>query len=448
MFKGVVKVFKLLRLVCCLLFSVLLCVNAEAVVVEKFNARLYDKPELDELREKDFVRMVAVELFKDSLRLHYDLVRHSNNVPDLLQNENWKYFLTLYDVIPNEIAKAMFEIEIKGDSVNYKNQNGVDIIECKSNGYKDVEEYTLSNWNYLLLINVLNRVVNTNRSIDDALIQDTAQDISKHFGDAAKEGMENAETDIKTYFNKLDLYSYLKRCRNAIPEIKERLYEGSSRQSIINLLSCFDDLSGANIVYYQASFYHHLHCEMVRNEFSLVKYDVYIKTKQIERVETETDFDKLVAEVGPKFTKNDIDETAIKGSYDVKLTDNEMYFINCCKNVNTGNGWYDEYKSGFIYNTLKKAETENINDIERIILQMIEVSWFLDTTQDNEYKSPYLLCSKTLRDRALSLIPKIIKTASDKPLNEMNKYEISGTIEYFMDQIGMFDPPSYGVSKL
>ena len=113
------RIFRITKILTYTLFSALVVMNAEAVVVDKFHARLYGQSDLKELEKKDFVRMIAVELFKDSLRTHYDLLRYSAKAPDLLKNENWEYFLTCYEVIPNEIAKAMFSISINGDSVDY-----------------------------------------------------------------------------------------------------------------------------------------------------------------------------------------------------------------------------------------------------------------------------------------------------------------------------------------
>ena len=101
--------------------------------------------DLDELKNKDFGSYVAVKLFKDSFRLHCDVLKRMNVNSNLLNDNSGKYFLTLNRVIPQEIAKAMFDIEIEGDSVNYVNKQPNQIIECSSSNYKSIKEYDDSN---------------------------------------------------------------------------------------------------------------------------------------------------------------------------------------------------------------------------------------------------------------------------------------------------------------
>ena len=75
------------------------------------------------------------------MRLHYDELRAKENPSDLLRTDNYKYFLTLYDVIPTEIAKMIFNITVQGDSVNYENKSKDDIIECISGGGRYLQKY-------------------------------------------------------------------------------------------------------------------------------------------------------------------------------------------------------------------------------------------------------------------------------------------------------------------
>ena len=160
----------------------------------------------------------AVMIFQDSYREHLDRQRAKANPSDLLREDNYKYFLTLYDVLINEFTKMTFNIVVKGDSVSYANKDENDIIECitnEQNKYKDIALYDASNWNYLLLINVLNQVKNSDAEIDSTMIKKTAQKIlanEKYSGYESE--LTNAVHDITQYFNELDLYSYCQKIRN------------------------------------------------------------------------------------------------------------------------------------------------------------------------------------------------------------------------------------------
>ena len=185
--------------------------NADAIQVNNFSAKVYEAANMDEITEKDPFLTVAIKVFQDSYRAHLDELRAKENPSDLLRTDNYKYFLTLYDVIPTEIAKMIFNITVQGDSVDYENKSKDDIIECISgNIYKSIEMYDASNWNYLLLINVLNQVKHSEQQINAQLIEDTATLIAQQDKyNKYTTQLNNAVHDITEYFNELELYEYL-----------------------------------------------------------------------------------------------------------------------------------------------------------------------------------------------------------------------------------------------
>ena len=77
---------------------------------------------------------VAIKVFQDSYRAHLDELRAKKNPSDLLRTDNYKYFLTIYKVIIEEMVKMAFGIEVTGDSVNYVKSNKDKVIECISGG--------------------------------------------------------------------------------------------------------------------------------------------------------------------------------------------------------------------------------------------------------------------------------------------------------------------------
>ncbi|MBQ9335072.1 MAG: hypothetical protein IJS10_00815 [Alphaproteobacteria bacterium] len=82
---------------------------------------------------REFFLATAVRVFQDSLREHYDNVRKKAKT-DLLKTGkgcNYKYYLSVYSVIPTELAKIAYNIKIKFGSVYYAKDAG-DIIECVS----------------------------------------------------------------------------------------------------------------------------------------------------------------------------------------------------------------------------------------------------------------------------------------------------------------------------
>ena len=75
-----------------------------------------------EITKQDPFLTVAIKVLQDSYRAHLDELREKKNPSDLLREDNYKYFLTLYDVIPTELAKMVFCIKAQDDGVNYVNK--------------------------------------------------------------------------------------------------------------------------------------------------------------------------------------------------------------------------------------------------------------------------------------------------------------------------------------
>ena len=196
------------------LSTIVLFDRAEAEVeLSDFDAEIYGHTNTLELQRKNPLLGVGLTILQYSYRSHLDEVCAKKH-PDLLDDNSYKYFLSIYKVIFEEIAKMKLDIKVMGDSVYYAEKQ--EIIECTSekNFYKSIELYDESNWIYLLLINVLYQVKNSNANIDERLIRETASKI-KQAGKYVEyaEALERAEFDIVQYFEQLDLYKYLKAVR-------------------------------------------------------------------------------------------------------------------------------------------------------------------------------------------------------------------------------------------
>lgn len=114
---------------------------SEAVEVKQFNARVYETANMGEITRQDPFLTVGIKILQDSYRAHLDEVRNKEKTSDLLKDDNYKYFLTLYDVIPTEMAKAVFGIKVTDDSVNYVNKSADTVIECISGGGQYLQKY-------------------------------------------------------------------------------------------------------------------------------------------------------------------------------------------------------------------------------------------------------------------------------------------------------------------
>ena len=180
-----------------------------AVYVDKFTTNAYginDIPKSISPKTE-----LALKILQISYKAHLDEVRAKKH-PYLLQNNGYKYFLSVYDVIFNEISKMKLSVIENGNSVYYDGKNENEIIKC--NFAKNITRYNRSNWNYIILVNVLNQVKNSDKQIDINLIKDTAKHIAKDSEyKIYQEKIKSAEYDVTQYFEQLDLYKYLTAVR-------------------------------------------------------------------------------------------------------------------------------------------------------------------------------------------------------------------------------------------
>ena len=199
-----------------ILSTVILLERTEATTeLRDFDAEIYGYTNTLELQQKNPLLGVGLTILQYSYRAHLDEVALKKK-SDLLEDNSYKYFLSIYKVIFEEIAKMKLDIKILGDDVCYYNTKGK-VIKCNSEGgklYKNISNYDDANWNYLLLINVLNQVKNSDTQINKGLIKATANQIlkDKEFMNYSDK-LNKAIKDITQYFEQLDLYKYLKEVR-------------------------------------------------------------------------------------------------------------------------------------------------------------------------------------------------------------------------------------------
>ena len=228
--------------------AVVATMSARAIEVKHFEAQIYEAANMEEITKQDPFLTVAIKVFQDSYRAHLDELRAKKNPSDLLRTDNYKYFLTINKVIIEEMVKMAFGIEVTGDSVNYVKSNKDKVIECISGGgniYKSIEEYDASNWNYLLLINVLNQVKISEQPINAQLIKVTAELIAQQDKyNKYTTQLNNAVHDITEYFNELELYGWLSEVRDSLTIKLENeivdVQDTGKRMRYINLDICID----------------------------------------------------------------------------------------------------------------------------------------------------------------------------------------------------------------
>ena len=112
------------------LSTIVLFDRAEAEVeLSDFDAEIYGHTNTLELQRKNPLLGVGLTILQYSYRAHLDEVCAKKH-PDLLDDNSYKYFLSIYKVIFEEIAKMKLDIKVMGDSVYYAEKQ--EIIECTS----------------------------------------------------------------------------------------------------------------------------------------------------------------------------------------------------------------------------------------------------------------------------------------------------------------------------
>lgn len=189
---------------------------------------------------------LGIDAFIENYRAHMWTIRNVYTIKDqstrkyneVVDYENLRFYRTVYNLIPTELARATFGI--KGGAVEYTN-NSEDVLECVRDGCKSIEQYNRSHWNYILLVNLINTAVN---SVGDVNFANFAEDkditpIINSVYDRVKNAYKNkdkwnsncdsllklAKEDIKKYASILLFGKYLsqmKEIKRALINIDER----------------------------------------------------------------------------------------------------------------------------------------------------------------------------------------------------------------------------------
>ena len=197
--------------------AVLTC--ACAVTMQEFDIDLEyrDTEQLEKLATVNRGVAIGVDAFTEHYRAHmYDMRNNyalSKAEYKVVRYDELYYYRTVYNLIPTEIARAVFAI--KGGAVEYTN-NCNDVIECNGVVYTNIADYNRSNWNYILFVNIVNTWLNSSEEIAYKTI---FKRVVNHY--KAKEGWtEKCEEllklsleDMRKYRKVLSLDEYLSNMR-------------------------------------------------------------------------------------------------------------------------------------------------------------------------------------------------------------------------------------------
>ena len=450
-----------------------------AIQVKKFDLSLYGKTDLDELKNKNFGSYVAVKLFKDSFRLHCDVLKRMNVNSNLLNDNSGKYFLTLNRVLPQEIAKAMFDIEIEGDSVNYVNKQPNQIIECSSSNYKSIKEYDDSNWNYLLLVNVINRVMNSENLAWDTMqnvsfIKETAERMENHFGAEYEGKIRRARDDIEQYFQQLNLYRFLSKCyyfpgtlQDAATDLQERTNRFSNvvNTPLMYNPTVMNEMMKSNQEWYTT--YARLSTDAKARRFANPRMEPYSFAKMLNTPDITTKVNHIWSDditYQMKYGKvhiatynlnttlqkfNKYEDTMFKHEYSKFMSGNsvtqkiklgkeeinhkELLFIKHLENLETTYKIFDRSEQGIIQKILEEAEKQKLNKDKQLLLEMFNIYLYLANLMPSEYESIYLIQVDIKKLKAQ--MHTTMREISGKELNEMRNDEIKNTFNKILNKL-------------
>ena len=163
------------------------------------------------LRENDYEQTERYGHIIEGYKKHMWEVRQ-NNKQSIVQFDNPYYAESVYTVIISEICRCSLGDELYKGGDNY---GEVEIMDFKeSDGYKEKVAYDRSNFNYLILINVLNAYKRQIKNkqleiIDDEFVKDVAAKIEQIVPTSQKTLFDDAINDILQYMHELDLYKYI-----------------------------------------------------------------------------------------------------------------------------------------------------------------------------------------------------------------------------------------------
>lgn len=166
---------------------------------------------------------IAGYVITEEFRAHMWRVVQNKN-PELAQADNFKYFKSVFEVIPTELVKIFAKVQERSEDEYYKEIDNVISVakEGFENQYKSLESYTQSNWNYFMLRNALNRAV-MQKSINnvDELVNKTYNTIMKKEYSQYKKFLEKAKHDISIYFKELDLGDFIRHMKDNYENIRK-----------------------------------------------------------------------------------------------------------------------------------------------------------------------------------------------------------------------------------
>ena len=161
--------------------TVVVAANVQAdVIMPDFELDLEarDIDQLKEIAKQDINVAFGVDAFTENYRAHmWDIRNNYKHTPwehEIVRYESLKYYNTVYKLILTELARCIFDI--KGGMIEYTDDYGK-ILKCK--GGKPIEQYDQSNWNYVVFVNVLNRIIHKNNYEADKIEDDINEVTSK-----------------------------------------------------------------------------------------------------------------------------------------------------------------------------------------------------------------------------------------------------------------------------
>ncbi|MBQ9335644.1 MAG: ubiquitin carboxyl-terminal hydrolase [Alphaproteobacteria bacterium] len=159
------------------------------------------------------------ESYQDNAKsIQYLTDRYRKHVGSLSPRANWTkdklYKESINTVILSEMCRAFNNINVYEKSARYNSAG--DVMEFDTDeGFKTRDLYDKSNWNYVVLMNTLNYIVNQNGDVSDKSVSTTVTKLKKKYS-AYSWIINEAGNDIKQYMNDLRLYDFIKSVRDNI----------------------------------------------------------------------------------------------------------------------------------------------------------------------------------------------------------------------------------------
>ena len=150
------------------------------------------------IKTDDDVKLFALV---ESYKSHLYEIRHSGNMPILADYTNDYYAESVYTTILTELAK----FTLRND--HYSSCS--DIISCGG----DIKNYTYANYNYLMFVNLLNRMMYSNDKYESILKNVGKSFVATGFYDLGK--ISKAENDIHEYIRQLRLDEFIENIKKA-----------------------------------------------------------------------------------------------------------------------------------------------------------------------------------------------------------------------------------------